>query len=171
MLRKIADAMREWTGPAASRSLGIATVSVITLLIWSQVSHDRPLEPAAPMTPAMASPAPDRSIVAVEATAVRHGEMHNVTIFQQVNESLPGGRAVSIISGALYASSNGPSPANQYCYLQVGYQTADSEIVLYLARKQGSAPPKLVNLTTQDAAAVDLPLAFVTQMVDQCRWV
>ncbi|HTI80927.1 MAG TPA: hypothetical protein VL614_10815 [Acetobacteraceae bacterium] len=171
MLRKIADALSDWTGPVTSRCLGIATVSVIALLIWFQVSHDRPTEPAAPMPPAVGSPAPDRSIVAVEASAARHGEMHNVTIFQRVNESLPGGRAVSIISGALYASSSGPSPQSQYCYLRVGYQTAESEIVLYLARKQGSAPPKLVNLTTADAAAVDLPLTFVTQMVDRCRWV
>jgi hypothetical protein len=171
MLGKIADGLRTWTGPATSRGVGIATVSVIAVLIWSQVQHDRPMEPAAPTPPVAAGPAPDRSIAAAEASAVRHGEMHNVTIFQHVNEPLPTGRVVQITSGALYASSDSPSPESQFCYLRVDYQTADSEIVLYVARKNGSAPPNFVNLTTEDAAAVNLPLTFVTQLVDRCRWV
>jgi hypothetical protein len=171
MLRKIADGLRDWTGPAVSRSLGVATVSVIALLIWSQIRLDRPLEPAAPMRPVAASPTPDRSIPAVEASAARHGEMHNVTIFQQVNVSMPSGGMVQIVSGALYSTSTSQNPESQYCYLLVGYQTVQSKLMLFLARKKGSDPPSLVRLTTEDAVAVSLSLTFVTQMVDRCRWV
>ena len=171
MLGKIADGLRDWTGPAASRTLGVATVSVIALLIWSQIRLDRPMDPAVPMRPVAASPTSDRSIAAAEASAARNGEMHNVTIFQQVTVSLPGGRVVKIVSGALYATSNSRSPESQFCYLLVGYQTAESQLMLFLARKRASDPPNLVNLTTEDAAAVSLSVTFVTQMVGRCRWV
>lgn len=170
MLRKIADGLKDWTGPAASRGLGVATVSAIALLIWSQVSQDRPMEPAAPVPPVAGHPAHDRSIAAAEASAATHGEMHNVTIFQTITLTT-NGRVVYIVSGALYATSNSLSPESQYCYLKVGYQTAASELVLTLARKQGSRPPSRVNLTTEDAVVVNLSLTFVTQMVDRCRWV
>lgn len=168
MLRKIADGLKDWTGPAASRSLGIATVSVIALLIWSQVRMGRPMEPVAPMA---ARPAADRSIAAAEASAVRQGEMHNVTIFQTVKLTAPNGRVVEITSGARYATSNSPTPEGQFCYLKVGYQTAASELVLNLGQKRGSNPPRLNNLSVDDAAVVNLSLAFVTRMVDRCRWV
>ncbi len=129
------------------------------------------MEPAAPVQPVAGHAARDRSIAAAEASAVKHGEMHNITIFQTVMLSTPTGRVVYIVSGALYATSNSLSPESQYCYLKVRYQTAASELMLILARKQGSKPPNLINLTTEDAVVVNLSLTFVTQLVDQCRWV
>lgn len=46
MLRIITDGLRNWTAPVVSRTLGIASVSMIAWLIWCQVQNDQPIDPS-----------------------------------------------------------------------------------------------------------------------------